>query len=420
MDQRLRGLSPSATLAISERSAALKASGREVYRLGLGQSPFPVPECVREKLRSSAHEKDYLPVRGLERLRAAVAAYHARRHGIMRTGDDVLIGPGSKELMFILQMTVEGELLLPQPSWVSYEPQARLAGRRVHWIPTDREDGRRIDPVALRHCCEGLPRGPRILLLNYPNNPVGTTLGADRLKELAAVARHFGLLVLSDEIYGELNHRAGHVSIARYYPEGAIVSAGLSKWCGAGGWRLGTFSFPERLRSLLDAMTVVASETFTAVSAPVQFAATRAFDGGVEIDDYLDRSRAILQALGRAISARMRASGIAVDEPEGGFYLMPDFSAREKRLKLAGIRSGSDLCESVLQETGVAMLPGSCFGYPESDLSARIAYVDFDGAPALAAARKENGGALGAAFLDTHCGRVLKAVELLCDWFERF
>ncbi|HEU4929806.1 MAG TPA: aminotransferase class I/II-fold pyridoxal phosphate-dependent enzyme, partial [Candidatus Krumholzibacteria bacterium] len=137
----VRGMTPSATLAIQERCAAMRVARREVFRLGLGQSPFPVPRPVVEELRVNAHQKDYLPVRGLPALREAVAEYHFRSQGVTRTADDVLIGPGSKELMFILQIVYYGEIVIPSPAWVSYAPQARIAGRQIHWIHTRRENG---------------------------------------------------------------------------------------------------------------------------------------------------------------------------------------------------------------------------------------------------------------------------------------
>ena len=113
LNLNVRGLTPSATLAINERSAELLQQGREVLKLGLGQSPFPVPRVVVEALRENAHQKDYLPVRGLGTLREAVAAYHSRKHGIERTGDNVLVGPGSKELMFLVQLVYYGDLVIP-------------------------------------------------------------------------------------------------------------------------------------------------------------------------------------------------------------------------------------------------------------------------------------------------------------------
>src|SRR5665648_461955 len=118
LNLNVRGLGMSATLAINERSAQLRREGRRVFKLGLGQSPFPVPRCVVDELRNHAHEKDYLPVRGLRELRDAVANYHRDTKSIECTGPDVLVGPGSKELMFILQLVYYGDLVIPTP--VSY------------------------------------------------------------------------------------------------------------------------------------------------------------------------------------------------------------------------------------------------------------------------------------------------------------
>src|SRR5688572_872258 len=130
IDERVRGMEPSPTVAINEQSDALRRRGVDVVKLGLGQSPFPVPNAVVEALRANARAKEYLPVKGLFEARDAVAQYHRRRTGISYSADDVLIGPGSKELMFLLQVVFDGVLVIPTPAWVSYAPQARIVGRR--------------------------------------------------------------------------------------------------------------------------------------------------------------------------------------------------------------------------------------------------------------------------------------------------
>ncbi|MGD9299518.1 MAG: aminotransferase class I/II-fold pyridoxal phosphate-dependent enzyme [Thiohalocapsa sp.] len=415
----VRGLSQSSTLAINERSARLERAGRKVFRMGLGQSPFPVPPTVVDALKANAHQKDYLPVRGLDALREAVAAYHRHAQGIERSAEDVLIGPGSKELLFILQLCFYGDLLVPAPSWVSYAPQAAIAGRQHRWIDTRREDGWRLTPEGLDAVCRADPDRPRILILNYPSNPLGVTYSADQLAALARVARRYGLVVLSDEIYGELHHQGRHASIARWYPEGTIISGGLSKWAGAGGWRLGTFTFPPELRSVLDAMAVVASESYTSVSAPIQHAAITAFSGGPVMADYLARSRRVLRQIGPAIAARLRAAGCALDDPEGGFYLFPDLSPFRERLAAHGIHDARLLCERLLEDTGVAVLPGSDFGRSPTELSLRLAYVNFDGTRALEGAAELNAEAVAdAGFLAEHCADSMAGIERLASWLE--
>lgn len=419
LNSKVKGLRPSSTLAMNEKCARLRAEGRTVYQLGFGQSPFPIPESVVEALRANAHQKDYLPVRGLSQLRASVANYYRRRETIGVTEDDVLIGPGTKELMFLLQLTFNGDLCLPSPSWVSYEPHAILAGKTVHWLETTGEQSWRLLPEQLEDLCRETPTHPRLLILNYPNNPTGLTYREDELKALAFVARKFGIVILADEIYGELHHDGSHASIARHYPEGTIISSGLSKWCGAGGWRLGWFCFPKDLRWLLDAMAVVASETYSAVSAPIQYAAVTALEGGSEIDSYLIQSRRILKLLSSHVTRQLTDAGIQVHSPQGGFYLFPDFEPHRESLRKRGVITSSDLSERLLAETGVALLAGSDFGRAPTELTSRIAYVNFNGSQCLAAAGKiSDGRDLSDDFLAEHCPNVLEAFEIIGAWLR--
>lgn len=412
----IQNLRPSATLAINERSAALVAAGKEVYRLGFGQSPFPVPDEVVTALQNHAHVKDYLPVKGLTALRKAVAQFNQRTLGIHCDEEDVLIGPGSKELIFNLQMAFDGDLLLPSPSWVSYEPQAQLASNKTIWIPTYQEDGWRLTAENLRAACLKQPNRAKFLILNYPNNPVGNTYNAEQLKALAAIARQYDVLIVADEIYGEVEHQGQHLSIAQFYPEGTIISSGLSKWCGAGGWRLGTFTFPESYRWLLNAMATIASETFTSVSAPIQYAAVAAFNGSPKIDIYLRHSRLILKAVGNYVYQTLTALNITMPPPEGGFYLFPNFEQHRLGLSHKGIQTSTDLCEHLLEATGVALLPGVAFGRPSHELTARLSFVDFDGKQALEAVAQHKYENLEDDFVKSHCPKIVKAMELMKEW----
>jgi aspartate aminotransferase len=272
-------------------------------------------------------------------------------------------------------------------------------------------------PERLEEICAEDPDRPRIVILNYPNNPTGGTYKLDELKQLAEVARRYRVVLLSDEIYGELHFRGQHVSVARFYPEGTIVSSGLSKWCGAGGWRLGTFLFPRSLHWLLDGMTAVASETFTATSTPVQHAAVRAYYGGLDIERYLWHSRRILRALGRWCHETLAAAGLDVLKPAGAFYLYPDFAPVAEKLRARGLGSPRRICDRLLEDTGVAILPGTDFGGRDDELTARVAFVNFDGAQALAAAEVlPRDEPLGESFLRTNCGNTMTAIERLADW----
>ena len=129
-------LKPSATLEINEKSNKLKSDGKKIYKFGFGQSPFPVPDSVLLALKNNANKNTYLPMQGLEELRISIAEYLNKNNNNNFDMDDIIIGHGTKELMFLLQIAYNGDLLLPAPSWVSYQPQAIIAKNKVHWIQT--------------------------------------------------------------------------------------------------------------------------------------------------------------------------------------------------------------------------------------------------------------------------------------------
>ncbi len=418
----LRDLDESATLAIQDLSRVLIAEGKTIYKFGLGQSPFPVPHRVVEALRLHATQKDYQPVKGHPRLREAVAGFHRRKDHVQVSAEGVIIGPGSKELVFLLQLVFNGEIIIVSPCWVSYVPQAKILSKNISMIRTSFEDHWHLTPKrfeAFLNERKDKNHTPALMILNYPGNPDGVSFTEQELIQIAELARQHQIIILSDEIYGQLHHQGRHQSIARYYPEGTIISSGLSKWCGAGGWRLGSFTFPLNLKWLLDAMAVVASETYTSVSAPIQFAAIQAFKGGDEIEKYLWRERKILSLLGNFCVSLLRDAKVNVHDPVGGFYLFLDFSHYTDRFQANGIRTAKALCTKLLEDTGVAMLAGSCFGQPEEEFTARMAYVDFDGASAMAAAQNYPlDESLPDDFLQQYCPKVIEGTRLLNHWLK--
>ncbi|PLX69872.1 MAG: aspartate aminotransferase [Denitrovibrio sp.] len=419
LNLNVRGLPLSATLAINELSNSLRQQGKRIYKLGLGQSPFPVPQSVVDELKNNAHQKDYLPVRGLPALQDAVCEYYQKSQGLTFQPKNILIGPGSKELMFLIQLVYYGDLVIPTPSWVSYAPQAHIVGHHVRWLNTLEENDWLLMPEELENLCKEDPNKPRLIILNYPNNPTGGTYTVDQLKHLAEVARKYKVVMLSDEIYGETNHKGDHVSIAKFYPEGTVVSSGLSKWCGAGGWRLGTFAFPESLEWLLSSMASVASETFTSTSAPIQYAAVRAFKLGIDIERYLWNSRKILRQLGGLMYKILTQADVCVAEPKGGFYMFPNFENYREILKGKQISNSEQLCQRLLNDIGVAILPGTAFGRPLNELTARLSYVDFDGAKALSALEtKPKDYEPDEEFIRQYCGNNIEAMEKTVEWLK--
>jgi len=408
LQHNILGLKTSATLAINELSQKLIKEGKEVFKFGLGQSPFPVPDIIVKELQKNAHQKDYLNVSGLIGLREEVANYHSNKNQYKYNAESVIIGPGSKELIFQTQLVLNCDLLLPSPSWVSYEPQAQILNKKVHWIKTTAETNWHLDPEELDKTCASLNSVNKLLILNSPNNPSGTTHG--NLKELANVAKKHNVIIIADEIYAELDFTGEYKSITHHYPEKTIVSSGLSKWCGAGGWRIGTLVFPDELSYIRDSVRTVASETFTAVSAPIQYAAIKAYSE--DHSEYLENSRLILKMIGDYIYKELSSVGVICQKPQGGFYMICDFSNVVN--KTHEINNDKTLCQKILNDIGFAMLPGSDFGMEEDKLLSRIAFVDFDGSKALKMISKEKPSSDN--FLDLTCPKIAKGISLLKDW----
>ena len=362
-------LRPSATLAINEESNKLIRSGKKVYKFGFGQSPFPIPDSIVLALKNAADKNTYLQMQGLEKLRSTIANHMNKYNNNQFESDDIVIGPGTKELMFLTQLAFNGDILLPAPSWVSYAPQALIAKNKLHWIQTSSNTNWFPTAKQIEEKIKTIKNKNLILFINSPNNPSGTI--CENLKEIALIAKKYKIVILSDEIYSRLTFEKKYISISNFYPEGTIVSTGLSKWCGAGGWRLGFFGIPQQLKELKNSLKILCSESFTSVSAPIQYAAIEAYSG--DYSEYLKKVRKILSLTGNYVYENLKSNVVNITKPEGGFYLFPEFTN-------AKFSSSSEMCKDILNKTGVALLPGSDFGLDSKKMLARLSYTDFDGA----------------------------------------
>ena len=366
--EQIKKLKPSATLAINEESNRLKKSGKKIYKFGFGQSPFPVPETVVSALKNNANKHNYLPMQGLEELRSAIANYLNKNNNNNFSKEDIVIGPGTKELMFLIQIAFKGEIILPAPSWVSYQPQALIGENKVHWLETTSDSNWFPTAKMLEDKIKKIKNKNILFFINSPNNPSGAV--CKNLEEITKVARKYKIVIFSDEIYSQLIFNNKYKSISNFYPEGTIVSTGLSKWCGAGGWRLGFVAIPNQLKEIRDSLKILCSESFTSVSAPIQYAAVEAYKGDHSV--YLESVKKILSFIGNYVYEKLKSNLISVTKPEGGFYLLPEFVN-------AKFSSSSEMCNDILKNTGVALLPGSDFGLDEKKMLARLSYTDFSG-----------------------------------------
>lgn len=377
------GMQPSPTLYINETVNEFWSQGKEVFHMGFGESRFDVHPSLQQALRESANQKSYLPARGLLELRKTVASYYSTKLDHEFETAQVIIGPGSKALIFGLQMVLDTDLFLPTPSWVSYEPQAQLLGKKVFYIQGKASENYQLSISALDEKVRNSQNPNKLLVINSPNNPTGQVLEQAFLKELAEYCRENSILVLSDEIYFLVQHGASkHSSIAHFYPEGTFVLGGLSKHLSLGGWRLGVALLPatELGAQVMEALAVVASETWSSVAAPVQSAAILAYSGDSEIENYIQACAGLHATRTRYIYDRLKSLGIRCTEPQGGFYLTANFDFLAAELRGRGVHTSEQLAQHLLEKRSIASLPGSAFGIPTAELSLRLStsYLDFE------------------------------------------
>ena len=403
--KHIKSLKPAATLAINEKCKALRAEGKKVFNFGFGGSPFSIPEKIVLALKNNAHKKEYLPSAGLKNLRETIAKYINLYSNNHFEQDDIIIGPGTKQLMFLLQLGFEGEFIFPTGSWVSYEPQAKIAKNKVHWIKTSRENNWFPKPEEIEKKIKSIKNKNIILFLNSPNNPSGQV--CEHLDEISNIARKYNLIILSDEIYSELTFKEKYKSISNFCPEKTIISTGLSKWCGAGGWRLGYFIIPETLYDIKNSINVLASETFSAVSAPIQYAAIKAYEN--DYTKYINKSKNILSAVGKYVYLNLKSNNILINESQGGFYLMPEFLNNK-------FNSSSEMCDDILKKTGIALLPGSDFGFNKKRMLARLSFTDFEGKKLMKFYEKNNH--LNDELIKQIAPKIAEGVEKLKKWSE--
>lgn len=396
-------------------------SGETVYHMGFGESPFPVPERLQKSLAEAAHRKDYLPAAGLPELLETVRQYYRPLIGDFVDQCDVITAPGSKLILYALQIAIDGDLLMPVPSWVSYAPQALLVRTDIVKVPTTLNDeGYHLSAQDLRTAIDqGRKEGknPTKLILNAPNNPTGLWIPDEELSAIAKVCEEEGILIISDEIYGQVSFDSQYRSLAQYAPNNTAITTGLSKHMSLGGWRFGIGLIPKGINGLHDALCRFISETWSCVPAPVQVAAIDAYKRHADIEKYIADCTAIHSLMNRYISQGLKDIGITCGMAQGAFYNYPNFAPFKEELAKSGIRTSQDLHKHLLSEYSLATLPGSAFGAEPDVLTLRLSGCDYDGESALKA--YQSGEPLDNNFIERHAPHVVKQIEIFRTFIEK-
>eukprot|EP00033_Pygsuia_biforma_P000338 GCRY01000411.1.p1 GENE.GCRY01000411.1~~GCRY01000411.1.p1 ORF type:complete len:431 (+),score=102.30 GCRY01000411.1:112-1404(+) len=421
--EHIRGVGASPALAINERCVEMREEGKEVFRVGFGESPYPIPDPVVASLQKNSYRNEYLPVQGIAELRETLANWLSTKYQVPNiTKDNILVGPGAKILIQQIIQALDANIILPVPCWVTYHPSCKITQTPFCRILTRFEDGWKITPEVLdKYLTENQNGKKNLVVMNFPHNPTGITYNFDELKALSAVFRKHQCIVLSDEIYcsfdlvGIPHSSLGHKDL---YPEGTIVLNGMSKGFGAGGWRFAFLSFPNELLFMMPTMKVLASNSFSMTCAPIQCAAITAYTPSKELDEYAKHTCDIFAPLSvKCFNLFNESKAIRVVKPTAGYYIYVDFEPIREKLAAKGLDTGSKVMLKLLEDTGCAMLPGSAFEQDDDQLTARFCFVDFDGKKALEAIKTE---AVTDEFLMKYCPGPIKGAQKIVAWAEQF
>jgi aspartate aminotransferase len=360
--ENVRQIEGSSTLAIAALCRELRAQGRDVIDLGVGEPDFRTPEFIAQAGVASIEEgmTQYTPVPGIPALRAAIAESLGASAGKRLEPGGVVVTAGAKQALFNVCFTLFGpgdEVLLPVPYWTSYPALIQLARAEPRLVATTAEQGFRVTVNDLERAWNPRVRG---LILNSPSNPTGAVYSRAELAAIAAWAAQHGIWIISDEIYGHVCFSAPRAASLLEVSETldrVVIINGASKAYAMTGWRLG-FSFTNR--ALADKMTALQSQITSGASSPAQYAALAAYRDAAQSDAAARAMASVFRMRRDQVLEQFRehAPDMYCFPPDGAFYIFVRidhyFSERTP--------DSNTFCRWLLEETDVALVPGSAFG----------------------------------------------------------
>ena len=362
----LKRLSPSATLAMSQKSNEMKANGIDVINMSVGEPDFNTPDHIKEAAKKAIDDNfsRYSPVPGYVDLRKAIVEKLKNENQLEYGVTEISVSNGAKQCVCnaVLALVNPGEeVIIPAPYWVSYPEMVEIAGGKSVYIDTDLSTNFKITPEQLENT---ITEKTRMLILCSPSNPTGSVYSKDELEALAEVIKkHENLYVVSDEIYEHISYIGNHESIAQFpgMRERTIIINGVSKAYAMTGWRIGFLAAPEWIAKGCNKLQGQYTSGPCSVS---QKAAEAAYTGSQQcVEDMrlvFERRRNLIVKLAKDIP------GLEVNVPEGAFYLFPKCSSFfGKEYGKYKISNSTDLAMYLLEEGHVATVSGDAFGAPD-------------------------------------------------------
>lgn len=365
ISQRIQSLSPSATLAMSQKSSELKSQGVDVINLSVGEPDFNTPEHIKDAAKKAIDDNFtfYTPVAGYMSLRKAIAAKMKNENGLEFAPEQIVVSGGAKQsLCNVILSTINpgDEVIIPTPAWVSYVEMVKLAEGITVEVPAGVEQDFKITPAQLEAAIT--PR-TRMMLLCSPSNPTGSVYTRDELRALADVlAKYPEILVLSDEIYEHINFTGAFASISEFEAvrDRTIIVNGVSKAYAMTGWRIGFVAAPLWVAK---AVTKLQGQYTSNPSSIAQKAAEAAYLGSQQCVE--DMRQAFERRRNLVVSLLKQVPGLRINHPQGAFYIFPEVSAYfGKSHDGRTIKDANDLAMFLLEVAHVATVSGDAFCAP--------------------------------------------------------
>ena len=364
--QALARVKPSATIAVTQKARDLKAQGREVVSLSVGEPDFDTPEhiCLAAKAAIDRGETRYTPVLGIPELREAVAKKFKRENGLDYKSSDVIVATGGKHILFnafLSTLNPGDEVIVPAPYWVSYPEMVAICGGSSVIVQTKMEEGFKLQPEALE---AAITSKTKWLVINSPSNPSGAAYSFNDMKKVTDVLmRHPHVHVLTDDIYEHLVYGDfSFVTPAQVEPaliERTLTMNGVSKAYAMTGWRIGYAAGPS---ALIKAMDLLQGQQTSGACSIAQWAAVEALNGPQE--HLVSFRKAFQERRDLVVSMLNQAKFLKCPTPEGAFYVFPSCAEAIGRKTPEGkkIETDTDFVTALLEAEGVAVVQGSAFG----------------------------------------------------------
>lgn len=364
LSNRVQSIKPSPTLAMNAKAVAMRAAGVDVISFGVGEPDFDTPVHIREAAKQAMDEgmTRYTAVGGIQELKTAIIRKFDTDNTLTYGPSEVMVSCGGKHVLYNLAQAILNpgdEVIIPAPYWVSYPPIAILAGAKPVIVETRQDDNFKLTPETLRHA---ITDRSRLLVLNSPSNPTGAVYSKSELEALAQVVLEHDLFVVSDEIYERLifdgKTFCGIAELGPEIKEKTLIVNGVSKTYAMTGWRIG---YAAGDSTVIAAMTKIQSQSTSNPNSIAQKAAVAALTGPQESVN--EMTRTFSERRTYLVDRLNGIPGVRCNTPEGAFYAFADFS-RYFAAEKAGLKIGgsADLCEYLLTEAQVALVPGIAFG----------------------------------------------------------